>query len=107
MVLRPLPVLLALLANVYKLFQHSANNLSTNTMYELTFVTSQAINRDGVGYTTRIYRGSNGFIAFWECRCCANQGNLPISTSDRDNVVAKCSEQIEQHHTQYHPKENE
>jgi hypothetical protein len=90
------------------IFQQSTNNSSANTMFELTLVTSQAIDRDGIGYTLSVYRGSNGsFTAFWECRHCADQGNLPIPASDRDSAIANCNARIDHHHTQHHLNGNE
>ena len=71
-------------------------------MSDVTFVTSRAVSREGIDYSISVYRRLEGFIAFWECTRCADQGIHTEPVLDRDVAIRKCEEQIGQHHKQNH-----
>jgi hypothetical protein len=68
-------------------------------MEELTFVTFRAHLLDGIAYNFSIYKGPNGFLAFWECQDYGEQDKPFENLPTLDDAIAKCTAAIERHHS--------
>ena len=71
-------------------------------MAELTLIACRAQVIDQIEYTISVYCGADGFVAFWQCSECHDEGGNEIDVDSREAALAHCREAIERHHLEKH-----
>ena len=71
-------------------------------MAEMTLVACRAQAMGEIQYTISIYSSESGYMCFWECQQCHDEGGSETGFRSRDEAIAYCSKAIEQHHVTEH-----
>ena len=71
-------------------------------MPELTFITCRVHALDEIEYTLSVYEGSTGYIGFWGCGKCRDEGGIEKRAASREEALDRCYRAVEQHHAAQH-----
>jgi len=71
-------------------------------MPDLTLINCRTHLLDGIEYMLSVYRSRAGYIGFWECGDCRDEGGIERDANSREETIDRCINAIERHHAHNH-----
>jgi hypothetical protein len=73
-------------------------------MPDSTFLTCRVHTVDRIEYTLSVYEAATGYIGFWGCGQCRDEGGIEKRLPSREDALSRCYQAIDRHHAECHER---